>query len=77
MRSNKQPGTHDQSAILLAERVLLSKLVPPQHGRARRPKIGTDLVLENGVPKAFREFAYYTYVGVIILVTNGTKAVRQ
>ena len=69
---------YDQSTTLLVYRILLSELDPDSSGYPERvQKMGTDLILDDGVPDVLRNFAYRICVRVIRLVSNCTGSLQN
>ena len=70
--------THDQSAILLVYRILLSKLDADPSGYPEcDQKMRTDLILDNDIPDVLRNFAYRMRVYVILLVPSCTGSLQN
>lgn len=77
MRLNDTARTYNQFTILFVQCFLLSELhvtsvnIPWE----KCFETNADLVFENGVPNAFREFTHCVYIGVIFLVVRSARAV--
>ena len=70
--------SYNQSTTLLVYRILLSELDPDESGYPERvQKMGTDLLLDDGVPDVLRNFGYRICVRVVRLVSNGTGSLQN
>jgi hypothetical protein len=74
----KQTTAHNQSAVLVIQRLLLSEL----HSASTKClvdnwRVKTNLIFDDDISEVFREFAHRVLVCVVFAVANCTGALGQ